>query len=548
MLAKPMRLSGGMVTHMGRQRGRAVEGKKRASSVSLSGDSAGVDDTTIYSTERAAGILLVLTGMALQWASLHSITFFDTVVRVGSASGSSSAWVVNSTCTFAVFLVLFFVSRRMPSLLEKKYSIPFMSICLIVGMACLALGSFVVSSVVMIYAGNALIACGTTPLIIVWGEMYKYLNPKGEQLFVTLVAIVLSVAVYLVEIHLPQAIAVLVFAVLPFGSLVALVKARTLLEGTSGTWGAKSKSAMEKSPALFFVCIVVFSIPYNYLRGGDEMQAVLANAADWSNVLAIAIVVMIAAALAEYAAERNGLLLVPSFVLFLLSAAMVVHLFFRDVSILTVPSFLYAGYYLFLAMVYLALGPLVATTDANPTRLFSSAMLANVGGLLLGSLLGSIELWVGEQVAAMAVMVITYVIFFAGCVLLYNRSYSIFRVNFYDESKYSFEYLVPIAPIELLSKGGGGEAVADEATKSLLDAITAQCDAARELYGLSAREHEVLIALVRGRTIASIAEELFVSENTAKAHTKAIYRKLEVHTREELLNRVQDVPRSERGL
>ena len=100
----------------------------------------------------------------------------------------------------------------------------------------------------------------------------------------------------------------------------------------------------------------------------------------------------------------------------------------------------------------------------------------------------------------------------------------------------------------MLSKGGGGEAIADEATKSLLDAITAQCDAARELYGLSAREHEVLIALVRGRTIASIAEELFVSENTAKAHTKAIYRKLEVHTREELLNRVQDVPRSERGL
>ena len=33
-----------------------------------------------------------------------------------------------------------------------------------------------------------------------------------------------------------------------------------------------------------------------------------------------------------------------------------------------------------------------------------------------------------------------------------------------------------------------------------------------------------------------------MSENTAKAHTKAIYRKLEVHTREELLMRVQDLP------
>lgn len=527
---------------MGAKGSQAAEKKRRGSQGHPSHDGPGVDDATIYSTERAAGILLALTGMALQWASLHSITFFDTVVRVGSASGSSNAWIVNSTCTFTVFLILFLVSRRVPSLLSIKHSIPLMSACLIVGMACLMAGSFFVSSDVLIYAGNTLIACGTTPLIIVWGEMYKHLNPKGEQLFVTLVAIVLSVVIYLVEIHLPQFIAVVVFVVLPFGSIVSLVKARALLEGASSAWGAKTKSPMEKSPALFFVCIVAFSIPYNYLRGGSEMQAVLGNADMWSNVLAVAIVVMVVVALAEYAAEKNGLLLVPSFVLFLLSAAMVTHLFFGGVSQLTVPSFLYAGYYLFLAMVYLALGPLVATTDANPTRLFSSAMLANVGGLLLGSLLGNLEVWVGEQTAAVAVMVITYVIFFAGCMLLYNRSYNIFRVNFYDESKYSFEYLVPFGSIELAASNEGGR-TADEVAKSLLDAITAQCDVAKDVYGLSSREHEVLIALTRGRTIASIAEELYVSENTIKAHTKAIYRKLEVHTREELLSCVQDLLR-----
>ena len=501
------------------------------------------DAATIYSTQRAAGILLALAGMALQWASLHSITFFGTVVRADGDAGSSVAWVVNSVCTFAVFLALFVASRRMSSLLDDRCMLPCVGACLGAGAACFAAGGLLGVSSPLVFAGSVFIAFGTTPLIVAWGEMYKYLNPKGEQLLVTLVAVVCSVVAYFVEIHLPLPLAMIVFVVLPLGSLACLARARTLLADSSSAWGAKEKLPMEKSPALFFVCIAVFSIPYNCLRGSEDMQAVLADAATWSSVLAVVVVVMVAVALAEYAVERRGVLLVPSAVLFLLSAAMVLHLMGNVSPSFLVPSFLYAGYYLFLAMVYLALGPLVATTDANPVRLFSGAMLANVGGLLLGSLLGGLDAWLGEQAAALVAMGATYVIFFAGCTLLYNRSYSIFRVNSYDEEKYSFEYLVPDAS-GLLAVGAADVGTVDEA-QSLLDAIKTQCDAARDRFGLSVREHEVLVLLTRGRTIASIAEELYVSENTVKAHTKAIYRKLQVHTREELLMRVQNLLREE---
>ncbi len=502
-----------------------------------------IDDTTIYSTERAAAILLAAVGMALQWASLHCVTFFETIVHTNLAAKLEAAWTVNSIITFVVFVLVFFASRQLSSMFSVRGFIPLMCGGLGAGMLCLLLGVYLPSSRILVYLGNVLIALGTTPLIIVWGEMYSYLNPRGEQLFVTLAGIVMSVVIYLVEINLPTAFATAVFFVMPFGSVYALVCARRLFEEESGAWGAKTKKPMQKSPAMFFVCIVVFSVPYSYLRGGVEVQSVLASLPEWSNVLSIVVLMMVAVALAELYAERSGVLLIPSFVLFFLTAAMAVHLFFGNASTLTVPSFLYAGYYHFLAMVYLALGPLVATTNTNPLRLFSSAMIANVGGLLLGSVLVYLEPFVGERSAAIVVMIVTYVIFFAGCTLLYNRSYSIFRVNFYDETTYSFEYLVPIGPLKLHSVTNGGEGVVDgEArTRSLLDAITAQCDVARETYGLSSREHEVLIALTRGRTIASIADDLYVSENTAKAHTKAIYRKMKVHTREELLNRVQDL-------
>ena len=76
---------------------------------------------------------------------------------------------------------------------------------------------------------------------------------------------------------------------------------------------------------------------------------------------------------------------------------------------------------------------------------------------------------------------------------------------------------------------------------TILDAIVEQCEAVSSRYRLSSREEEVLVELARGRTIASIAETLTVSENTIKAHTKSIYRKLGVHTREELLSCVEKV-------
>lgn len=54
---------------------------------------------------------------------------------------------------------------------------------------------------------------------------------------------------------------------------------------------------------------------------------------------------------------------------------------------------------------------------------------------------------------------------------------------------------------------------------------------------LSERETEVLRLLCAGANYKSIAEGIFVSSNTVKAHIKNIYRKLEVHTRAEAVIR-----------
>lgn len=61
----------------------------------------------------------------------------------------------------------------------------------------------------------------------------------------------------------------------------------------------------------------------------------------------------------------------------------------------------------------------------------------------------------------------------------------------------------------------------------------------RERFGLSDRELEVLVPLAQGRSKAYIADMLFISENTVRAHVKRIYAKLDVHNKQELLDRLE---------
>lgn len=52
------------------------------------------------------------------------------------------------------------------------------------------------------------------------------------------------------------------------------------------------------------------------------------------------------------------------------------------------------------------------------------------------------------------------------------------------------------------------------------------------------RETEVMLLLAQGKTRRAICEELTVSPDTVKTHVRAIYRKLDVHSQQELIDRI----------
>lgn len=60
--------------------------------------------------------------------------------------------------------------------------------------------------------------------------------------------------------------------------------------------------------------------------------------------------------------------------------------------------------------------------------------------------------------------------------------------------------------------------------------------AADPRYGLSQRELEIMVLFAQGRSANWIADHLVISKNTVRSHLRAIYSKLDIHTRQELLD------------
>jgi DNA-binding CsgD family transcriptional regulator len=72
-----------------------------------------------------------------------------------------------------------------------------------------------------------------------------------------------------------------------------------------------------------------------------------------------------------------------------------------------------------------------------------------------------------------------------------------------------------------------------------------RCEELADNYMLSRRETEVLFLLAKGHNAEFIQNKLCVSRSTAKTHINHIYRKMDIHTQQELLNMVDNRKESE---
>lgn len=66
------------------------------------------------------------------------------------------------------------------------------------------------------------------------------------------------------------------------------------------------------------------------------------------------------------------------------------------------------------------------------------------------------------------------------------------------------------------------------------------CDDVEEAYGLTPREREILALVGRGRNGTYIQERLVISKSTYQTHMRNIYKKMDIHTDQELIDIIEE--------
>ena len=85
-----------------------------------------------------------------------------------------------------------------------------------------------------------------------------------------------------------------------------------------------------------------------------------------------------------------------------------------------------------------------------------------------------------------------------------------------------------------------GRECAESPEKARAGRFKRKCELVANRYLLSKKETEVLFLLAKGRNAAYIQEQLYISEGTARTHMRHIYKKLDIHTQQELMDLVEE--------
>ena len=169
------------------------------------------------------------------------------------------------------------------------------------------------------------------------------------------------------------------------------------------------------------------------------------------------------------------------------------------------------GVLLFLAYAVVLLCAITERTDSHAYRAFSLLMIGYFGGCIIGRAVSAWSMFGASLSHDFVVLSSVLAVLMAMFLCIHNGFTPKQLVALFDPGRTSDK-----------------EGLTDEQA-ARLDQVSARCN-------LGNREREVLELLLRQKTASEIATEMTIANGTAKSHIRHVYKKLSVHSREELFN------------
>lgn len=476
----------------------------------------------------ASRAALFLVGIGSFWAWIHATV---TAPVFASPDSGYGIFALSNGCMVATLVVIGLIGRERAVRGRLRSLMVFAAALACAGTVCLG-SAFLVDGLIDVLRviGTVMTAVATAGLIALWGEGFVRFGGTSALKYLALAALAVSFFLFLLVSAFPGWVSLAVVSFLPAVSVLCLNRALAdgfLLRREDGSRESRQISALtmgvlvkQKSFRRILLYIFAFSVPLNFLNMRIAENPPAGAPPDWMLVFASLLLVLAFVTVAEAFANRRNTSILSILIAVLATGALLAYLFVDHVSSTVLNTCMYAGYYLFLASFFFYLGSYAQQFSYPAYLVFVLGNASNSLGLLAGSAIGLVVSRFLDPFSAIVTIAIVYAVFLVGFLVLPEAR----MVNFDMTSR-----VLKHGPAEPAEPG------------DMVGSIRTQSHEAARAFGLSSREEEVLSYLLRGRSLASIGAELFISLNTVKTHVNHLYKKLDVHTREELMKRVEDL-------
>lgn len=476
-------------------------------------------------------------------------------------------------------LVVVAFQRRIPSMFAS-------SVARVVGAAGVAAGTALVPVELVVIGMESpfcqpivlvttvLMGLTSSWMVLQWAELYGRLRPSSVATASTL-SFALGLAIYFVLFAFPPIIGTVMAALMPLCSLAAMGECRKRGGGQAAELEAAAvsghrASAPVASPwalALPIVSVLVFALCGETLRAFslsiagasvDGMGAIYLLGGLVGLALLSAYVLVPKGAAGATGERRTRQFTIPLLrgVFLFMAAAFLVAPFLAGSALAVSYGIFGAGFWCFRAITWAVcfplcrsqgIRPLVAVGVLDATYALSVVVGSSLNGWLTEALkVGTTEITTVSLIAVFALM------FMALFVLNGPNVKAIFAPGAEGEdapesalaasaTEGAATMSVPrAATAGSLSAGSFDQPTASPATPLVsADPVAATVAALAATHGLTPREEEVSVLLAKGRSLPFVQEELYISAGTAQTHARHIYKKLGVHSRQELINLVE---------
>lgn len=517
-------------------------------------------DTSDHPTERYQKhqssfdwLILHCLGFGACWGWVH-VAFFSTVLWGDSGELLSlSAWLLNAFSNGCAMIALGFASLRFAPLSARRGLIAALVILTALGTFGLSFGQAAGNGIV--YAGSIASGVGTAGILLLWAEAYRSIPPLVAKKYSIPWSMALGVFYYLAISMLPTLLAVLVTAALPIASVILLDRSNHLREqrlseeteafsaaastasagSPDGAHPGKTKHASWRGalPLKFAACAAVYCIPAGFMRGCPAALSFVSEGGVGEAVFAGVALVMIVVAVASILfVEQRRIDLAYKLIVPFMAGGLLLLPFVAPGQEALAGICIMSGYILFEMYVWASLSDIAANVSAPSALVFGVGKSGMNVGLLAGTFIG---IWLGSSSSMLLVAISLLIV------------YLFIVVDSVMSPKGGMMLPLPVRHATSDDAGNPVEqkiTIAEAAQMDLAEMFSAmlhqRCQTVSQNFGLTAREAEVLKLLAKGRSLQSIADALGVAYSTVKTHTDRIYSKTNVHSRQELIELLEE--------